>query len=72
MDLKMLKFIMQEKELYSWLKTMSLPPRLQWPMVAVDSTDVVRAVELLNEGRVQLIDGDWEKVLPGIDFIRGV
>lgn len=61
-------FYMQERELFSWIKTMSLPSHLKWPMVAVNPDDVMHAVKLVEQGRMRLINGDFEEVIPGIDL----
>ena len=65
-------FYMQERELDAWLKTMSLPDHLKWPMVAVDPDDIVRAVDLVKQGRMNLMNGNLENVLPGIDLFAAI
>lgn len=65
-------FYMQEKELDAWIKTMSLPKHLQWPMVAVDPDDILRAVELVKNGRMVLMNGDLVNVIPGIDLFAAI
>ncbi|MDD1790177.1 N-acyl homoserine lactonase family protein [Burkholderia gladioli] len=61
-------FYIQERELSKWIWAMSLPERMRWLMGAVDSSDILRAVDLAKQGRLVVIDGDRENVLPGIDL----
>ncbi|CAN7630277.1 MULTISPECIES: N-acyl homoserine lactonase family protein [unclassified Caballeronia] len=61
-------FYIQERELSKWVWAMSLPERMRWLMTAVDSSDILRAVDLAKQGRLVVIDGDRENVLPGIDL----
>jgi N-acyl homoserine lactone hydrolase len=65
-------FYMQEAELDAWVKTMSLPTHLRWPMVAVDPDDILRAVELAKQGRMVLMNGDLLDVVPGIDLFAAI
>ena len=61
-------FYIQERELTRWRWASSLPPRLGWLMGATDPDDVVRGAELATQGRLVLVDGDNEQILPGIDL----
>lgn len=61
-------FYIQERELSKWIWAMSLPERMRWLMTAVDPSDILRAVDLAKQGRLVVIDGDRENVLPGIDL----
>jgi L-ascorbate metabolism protein UlaG (beta-lactamase superfamily) len=62
-------FYIQEKELAKWIWVMSLPQRHQnWMMIATDPSDVLRAVNLVKDGRLKCIDGDVADFLPGIDL----
>ncbi|MAY61832.1 MAG: N-acyl homoserine lactonase family protein [Rhizobiales bacterium] len=63
------KFYIQEKELSNWVWTMSLDSRFRWLMGAMDTNDVLRAVELARDGRLVCLKGAREDVLPGIDLI---
>ncbi len=62
------KFYMQREELEKWIWAMSLPDRMRWMMIAVDPGDILRAVKLAGEGRLTLIEGSAENVLPGVDL----
>ena len=61
-------FYIQERELSKWVWAMSLPNRMRWLMTAVDPSDILRAVDLAKQGRLVIIDGDRDNVLPGIDL----
>jgi N-acyl homoserine lactone hydrolase len=61
-------FYIQERELSKWIWAMSLPDRMRWLMAAVDPSDILRAVDLAKQGRLVVVDGDRENVLPGIDL----
>ncbi|MGG0425871.1 N-acyl homoserine lactonase family protein [Priestia megaterium] len=61
-------FYMQEKELSKFIWAMSLPHQFQFLMSGVDPSDLLRGVQLAKEGRMQLLDGDVEEFLPGIDI----
>lgn len=61
-------FYIQERELQKWIWAMSLPDRMRWMMIAVDPSDILRAVELATKGRLVCVDGDRADVLPGIDL----
>jgi glyoxylase-like metal-dependent hydrolase (beta-lactamase superfamily II) len=62
------KFYMQREEIEKWIWAMSLPDRMRWMMIAVDPGDILRAVNLAAQGRLTLIEGSVENVLPGIDL----
>ena len=60
-------FYVQEKELQKWIWSMSLESKFRWLNLAVDPGDLMRMVALARSGRLVMIDGDREDVLPGID-----
>ncbi|WP_198971825.1 N-acyl homoserine lactonase family protein [Xylophilus sp. ASV27] len=62
------KFYIQQRELSKWIWAMSLPDRMKWMMVAVDPSDILKAVDLARQGRLVCVDGDMEDVLPGVDL----
>lgn len=62
-------FYIQEKELSNWIWTMSLDSRFRWLMGAMDTSDVLRAVDLARNGRLVCAKGAMEDVLPGVDLI---
>lgn len=61
-------FYIQERELSKWVWAMSLPDRMRWLMGAVDPSDILRTVDLARQGRLVVVEGDRENVLPGIDI----
>jgi len=61
-------FYIQRDEIEKWVWAMSLPDRLKWMMIAVDPGDVLRGVNLAAEGRLRVVEGSVEDVLPGIDL----
>lgn len=61
-------FYLQRRELEKWLWSLTLPPQFSSLNVATDPDDVLRAAGLALDGRLRLIDGDTEAVLPGVDL----
>jgi glyoxylase-like metal-dependent hydrolase (beta-lactamase superfamily II) len=61
-------FYIQEKELSKWIWAMSMGKKFSWLTVATDPGDVMRVVALARDGRLVVVDGDREDVLPGIDL----
>jgi glyoxylase-like metal-dependent hydrolase (beta-lactamase superfamily II) len=59
---------MQERELSKSIWAMSLPTRMGYASVAIDPADILKCVELSRQGKLTLVDGDMEDVLPGIDL----
>jgi N-acyl homoserine lactone hydrolase len=62
------RFHIQEQELSKWIWAMSLGPKFRWLMGATDPGDIMRAIDLARQGRLSIIDGDQEDVMPGIDL----
>ncbi|SPA46643.1 N-acyl homoserine lactonase family protein [Cupriavidus taiwanensis] len=63
------KFYIQEKELSNWIWTMTLDRRFRWLMGSIDTSDVLKAVELARDGRLLLLKGRADDILPGIDLV---
>lgn len=63
-------FYVQEREFSKWLWALTLPKQFEWLQVALDSGDMLRAAGLAATGRLSLVDGDIENVLPGIDLFE--
>lgn len=61
-------FYIQKRELDKWVWAMTLGPEFRFIVGAADPSDIVRAVRLAKEGRMIVVDGDREDVLPGIDL----
>lgn len=61
-------FYMQREEIEKWVWAMSLPERMRWVMIAIDPSDILRGVGLAAQGRLRLVEGSVENVLPGIDL----
>lgn len=64
------RFHIQEQEFSKWLWALTLPPQFGALLVATDPQDVLRAAELAACGRLRLVDGDLEEILPGIDVFE--
>lgn len=62
-------FYLQQKELSNWVWTMSLDSRFRWLMGAIDTSDILRAVDLASKKRLVCLDGAISDVVPGIDLI---
>ncbi len=60
-------FYLQERELSKWLWALALPPAQQSMAIAVDPADILRASKLAVDGRLKLLDGSVDSVLPGIN-----
>ena len=61
------KFFLQKRELDQWVWALTLGPEFRFLVGGGDPADIVKAVEAAKEGRMTLIEGDAEDVLPGID-----
>jgi glyoxylase-like metal-dependent hydrolase (beta-lactamase superfamily II) len=61
------KFYIQEQELSKWIWAMSLGRKFSFLTGAIDPADIMRMVNAAKEGRLVVVDGDREDVLPGID-----
>lgn len=62
------KFYIQREEIEKWVWAMALPDRMRWMMIAVDPGDILRGVNLAAEGRLNIVEGSVEDVLPGVDL----
>lgn len=62
------RVFLQERELTKSIWAMSLPSRMGYAAVAVDPADILKCVELSRDGKLSLVSGDMEDVLPGIDL----
>lgn len=58
----------QERELTRAIWALSQPARLSFVSIATDPADVLACAALAQQGRLTLVDGDRESVLPGIDL----
>lgn len=63
------RFYIQEREFSKWLWTLTLPKSFSWLQLALDPGDMLRAAKLAASGRLELVDGDVENVIPGVDLI---
>lgn len=57
---------LQRREVDSWLRILSLGPKFAALLGAIDPADIMYAVELAETGRLTLLDGNTDDVLPGI------
>ena len=62
------KFYIQQREVDKWVWALTLGPEYRFLIGAADPGDIVKAVELTQQGRMICIDGDRDDVLPGIDL----
>jgi N-acyl homoserine lactone hydrolase len=62
------KFYIQKRELDKWIWALTLGPEFRFLVGAADPADIVKATRLAREGRMIVVDGDREDVLPGIDL----
>ncbi|GAA1699972.1 N-acyl homoserine lactonase family protein [Microcella alkalica] len=61
-------FHIQQREFSQWLWVLTLPPQFRWLQKALNPDDMVATATLAAEGRLRLVDGDVDDVLPGIDL----
>jgi N-acyl homoserine lactone hydrolase len=57
---------LQERELFEWVRAMTLPPEMGWLKDGVNLDDLTAAIGLARHGRLRLVDGPVAEVLPGI------
>ena len=62
------KFYIQKREIDKWVWALTLGPEFRFLVGAADPADIVKATRLAREGRMIVVDGDREDVLPGIDL----
>lgn len=62
------KFYIQKRELDQWVWALTLGPEYRFLVGGTDPGDIVKAVEAAKDGRLTLVDGVMEDVLPGIDL----
>ncbi len=60
------QFFIQKREYQDWLWAMSLPGRFKSLLMAINPQDMQNAKKLVDSGRMTLIDGAQDNVLPGI------
>jgi glyoxylase-like metal-dependent hydrolase (beta-lactamase superfamily II) len=61
-------FYMQARELTEWVRAIALPAQQTYMNFGLDPEDILRAVDLARTGRLKLVEGDVEDVLPGINL----
>jgi N-acyl homoserine lactone hydrolase len=62
------RVIVQEREVTRNVWAMSLPERMAFLSFGVDPGDVLKCVELARQGRITLVDGNVDDIVPGIDL----
>jgi len=62
-------FYLQKKEINDWVWALSLPNKFSFISAATDPGDITRAVMLGAKGRMTLVDGPLENVLPGVSLL---
>lgn len=62
------KFYIQSHELASWVSVMAMDRRYRWLLNAIDTGDMIYAVQLARDGRLIGVDGDVDDLFPGIDL----
>lgn len=61
-------FYIQREEVERWSRVLSLPDRMRWTTASLDPASLLHAAELTAAGRMRLIDGDLEEVIPSVDL----
>lgn len=62
-------FFIQKKEVLDWIEVMALPGPFSGLTAAIDPNDMKYAMDLISRGRMTLIDGRAENLLPGISLV---
>lgn len=62
-------FYLQKKEINDWVWALSLPDKFSFISAATNPEDVTAAILLGSQGKLTLIDGEKEHVLPGVRVI---
>jgi glyoxylase-like metal-dependent hydrolase (beta-lactamase superfamily II) len=62
-------FYLQERELVGWTVALALPAHLRVFNQSIDNADILGALELAAEGRLRLLTGPSENVLPGVNVV---
>lgn len=61
-------FHIQQREFTKWLWALTLPRQFRWLQMALNPDDMVATAMLAAQGRLRLVDGDVDDILPGIDL----
>jgi N-acyl homoserine lactone hydrolase len=61
------RYYIQEQELSKWIWAMSLGRKYSFLTGAIDPADIMRMVDSAKDGRLVIVAGDRQDVLPGID-----
>jgi glyoxylase-like metal-dependent hydrolase (beta-lactamase superfamily II) len=61
----------QKREILSWTEAMALPPQFGFLTEIINPDDLRRAFDAAVENRLNLVDGDVDDLLPGIDVRLG-
>jgi glyoxylase-like metal-dependent hydrolase (beta-lactamase superfamily II) len=62
-------FYLQKKELLDWMETLARPKEYAFLTAALDPNDIRNVVDLADAGRLTLLDGAAENLLPGISCV---
>lgn len=62
-------FYIQKKELDEWHRVFNLEEKFSFLTIATDPSDIAVADELVSNGRMTLIEGYVEDILPGISML---
>jgi glyoxylase-like metal-dependent hydrolase (beta-lactamase superfamily II) len=63
------KFYLQQKELFEWLSWLSLPKQMQYFSFPIDKQNIIEIVNLVLDGRCELIHGERDDILSGVQLI---
>ena len=61
-------FYLQKKELFDWLDVLARPAEYAFLRAAIDPNDIRNVVDLAAKGRLTLVEGPVENVLPGVSL----
>ncbi len=62
-------YYLQKNEVNEWIWAFSLPKQFKFLTLATDPQDILNAVQLTTRGKMTLVDGVVEDVIPGVDLI---
>lgn len=63
------QFYMSAREVQFWVAELTLPPELRTFVSPIDPADLVAAVDLAAQGRLELLSGGAEALFPGLDVL---
>ncbi len=61
-------FYLQKDEMTEWTWVLSLPKRYDWLKIPLEANDMVEAMKLIAAGRMTLVEGHKQNIIPNVDL----